>query len=94
MEMSMMEKNAVAFARPIFPREDATFKQRSALFNMYSALKWDLKSIRRMSKQEASVAIDNAKAAMENPKCAAGCGSSVAFPGNICGECACEDDGE
>jgi hypothetical protein len=42
---------------------DATFKQRKALFNIYSALHWDykLKTIRTMTVDEASTAIADAQ---------------------------------
>jgi hypothetical protein len=38
----------------------STLSQRMALFNMYTALRWDLKGIRDMSFEEASKAIDKA----------------------------------
>ena len=34
-----------------------------------------------------------AKTAGEVNFCAAGCGYPVAYPGSVCGECACEEDG-
>jgi hypothetical protein len=40
---------------------DSTFNQRKALFNMYSALGWDLKGIREMTKEQASAAIQEAQ---------------------------------
>ena len=39
----------------------STIGQRTALFHMHLALKWDLKGIRDMSFEEASVAIEKAK---------------------------------
>jgi ABC-type tungstate transport system permease subunit len=41
---------------------DATFNQRRALFNMHTYLGWDCKGIRDMTFEEASAAIDKAKA--------------------------------
>lgn len=40
---------------------DASFKQRMALSNMYTALGWSLKDIRNMNVREANEAIDRAK---------------------------------
>jgi hypothetical protein len=44
---------------------EATLAQRTALFNMYTALKKDRKGIRSMSKAEASIAIQEAKKEIE-----------------------------
>lgn len=45
------------------PGDDpATFKQRKALHNMYTALGWSTKGIRDMTIAEASEAIGKAKA--------------------------------
>jgi hypothetical protein len=41
---------------------NATFNQRRALHNMHTALEWDLHGIRGMTFEQASEAIDKAKA--------------------------------
>jgi hypothetical protein len=40
--------------------DGATFKQRSALFNLHSALGWDLKGIRDLTKSQAGAKIEYA----------------------------------
>ena len=40
---------------------DATFEQRRAVFNMYSALGWDVRGVHSMTKEEASAAIEKAQ---------------------------------
>lgn len=44
----------------------ATFNQRRALFNMYTALGWDRTPIRKMSKFEASRAMKDALEEIED----------------------------
>jgi hypothetical protein len=44
----------------------STIGQRTALFHMYQALKWDVRGIRDMSFEEASEAIKNAKEYIKN----------------------------
>ena len=40
---------------------DATFEQRRAVFNMYSALGWDVRGVHSMTKEQASEAIEKAQ---------------------------------
>ena len=53
-------------ARISNPVRPATIGQRTALFNMYSALKWDVKGIRNIGFFEASDAIAKAKEYIKN----------------------------
>jgi hypothetical protein len=47
---------------------NATFKQRSYLYNLHTALGWPVVGIRDMSVEHASDAIAKAKAALEEKK--------------------------
>ena len=40
---------------------DATFAQRRAVFNMFTALGWDVRGVHSMTKEQASEAIEKAQ---------------------------------
>jgi hypothetical protein len=58
----MDEKDKKARLRKILAKSNsATFAQRKSLYKMHAALGWELKGIRDMTIEEASIAIDKAK---------------------------------
>ena len=48
---------------------DATFAQRRAVFNMFTALGWDVRGVHSMTKEQASEAIEKAREVMKTCPC-------------------------